>query len=70
MINDPIVEDIRRHRQAYGKENENDLDKIIESLRNSERYSKREVLNPGPKLRCVSGGTAEEQRDVPFTAKI
>ncbi|SLM29637.1 conserved hypothetical protein [Desulfamplus magnetovallimortis] len=70
MMKDPIVQDIRRHRKEYGKENENDLDKIIESLRTRERYSKRKVLNPGPKLRLVSTGTVGGPRIVPFSTKV
>ncbi len=51
MIKDPIVEEIRRHRQEHAEENQNDLDKIIKSLRTRERDSKGKVLNPGPKPR-------------------
>ncbi|MFP4350909.1 MAG: hypothetical protein ACLFQY_21675 [Desulfococcaceae bacterium] len=33
MMDDPIVEEIRRRRQEHAQENDNDLDKIIETLR-------------------------------------
>jgi hypothetical protein len=57
MIKDPIVEEIRRHRQEHAEENQNDLDKIIKSLRTRERDSKRKVLNPGPKSRLDKTGS-------------
>jgi hypothetical protein len=56
MIKDPIVEKIRRFRQEHAKENENDLNKIVDSLRKRERASKRKVLNPGPKSRLEKSG--------------
>ena len=57
MIKDPIVDEIRRYRQAHAKENKNDLDRIIESLRRRERDSKRNLMNPGPKLRLDKTGS-------------
>lgn len=57
MIKDPIVEEIRRHRQEHAKENKNDLDNIIKSLRKRERNSGRDVLNPGPKSRLDKTGS-------------
>ncbi|VEN74573.1 conserved hypothetical protein [Candidatus Desulfarcum epimagneticum] len=51
MMKDPIVDEVRRRRQEHAKENQNDLDRIIESFRRRERDSKRKTLNPGPKKR-------------------
>jgi hypothetical protein len=57
MINDPIVDEVRQHRQEHAKENKNDLNLIIESLRKWERDSKRKLLNPGPKPRLDKIGS-------------
>lgn len=57
MIKDPIVDEVRRHRQEHAKENKNDLNLIIESLRKRERASKRKLLNPGPKPRLDKTGS-------------
>jgi hypothetical protein len=57
MIKDPIVDEVRRHRQAYAKENNNDLDRIIESLRKQEQDSKRKQLDPGPKSKLDKTGS-------------
>jgi hypothetical protein len=57
MIKDPIVDEIRRLRQEHAKENNNDLNKIVDSLRKRERASKRIILNPGPKVRLEKIGS-------------
>lgn len=57
MIKDSIVNEIRRFRQEHAEENENDLNKIVDSLRKRERASKRKVLNPGPKSRLEKTGS-------------
>ncbi len=57
MINDPIVDEIRRYRQEHARENDYGLEKIIESLRKRERDSKRKLPNPGPKLRLDKTGS-------------
>ena len=49
MIEDPIVAEIRQYRKAHAAEHGNDLRRIVESLRQRERESDRETLNPGPK---------------------
>ena len=49
MIEDPIVEEIRRHRKAHAAEHGNDLGRIVQALRRRERESDRPLLNPGPK---------------------
>jgi len=40
MINDPIVEEIRRYRESHAEKYGNDLHKICEALRQKERKSK------------------------------
>jgi hypothetical protein len=51
MIEDPIVEDVRRHRQAHAAQNGYDLARIVQALRRRERESDRLLLNPGPNIR-------------------
>ena len=50
MINDPIVEEIRRYRQEHAALYGNDLSRIVEALRKKESESEHVKLNPGPKL--------------------
>jgi len=50
MIDDPIVEEVRRYRKKHSAQYGNDLNKIVEALRKKERESTRIKLNPGPKL--------------------
>jgi hypothetical protein len=57
MIKDPIVDEVRQHRQEHAKEHGNNLDRIVESLRKRERDSKRKLLNPGPKSRLEKTGS-------------
>ncbi len=57
MIKDPIIDEVRRHRQEYAKDNNNDLDRIIKSLRKKEKKSKRKRLNPGPKSKLGQTGS-------------
>jgi hypothetical protein len=47
MIDDPIVDEIRRIRQAYAERFDNDLHAICEDLRRQERQSDREFRTPG-----------------------
>ncbi len=49
MMNDPIVEEIRRVRKEHAAQYSNDLAKIAAALKEKERASGREYLNPGPK---------------------
>lgn len=49
MMNDPIVEEIRRFRKEHAAQHGNDLNRIAAVLREKERASGREYLNPGPK---------------------
>ena len=57
MIEDPIVDEVRRHRKEHAAEHGNDLKRIVEALRKRERESKRKLLNPGPKLRLDRTGS-------------
>lgn len=50
MIEDPIVEEIRRYRKEHAAQYGNDLDRIVEALRKRERELGRIYLNPGPKM--------------------
>ena len=43
MIDDPVVEEIRRFRKEHAARYGNNLQRIVEALREKER------LNPGPK---------------------
>ena len=50
MINDPIVEEVRKYRKEHASKYGNDLKRIVGALRKRELGSKRNLLNPGPKL--------------------
>ncbi len=49
MIDDSIVEEIRRFRKEHAAQYGNDLKRIVEALREKERLSKHTFLNPRPK---------------------
>lgn len=49
MIDDLIVEEIRRFRKEHAAQYGNNLQRIVEALREKERLSDRVRLNPGPK---------------------
>ena len=69
MINDPIVNEIRRIRQAYAAKFNNDLHAICEDLRRQERESGREFRTPArraeesprrePKLTATDAGARD-----------
>lgn len=59
MFPDPIVEEIREIRKAHAAKYGNDLDRIVEALREDERASSHVFVNPGPKL-LVPGKVSEE----------
>ena len=40
MIEDPIVEEVRRYRKEHAAQYGNDLKRIVEALRKKERVSK------------------------------
>ncbi len=50
MINDPIVEEVRRYRKEHAAQYDNNLIKIVEALRKKERESQRAIINLSPKL--------------------
>ena len=49
MIEDPIVSEVRKHREEHASSYGHDLRRIVAALRAREKTSKRPVLNPGPK---------------------
>lgn len=49
MTEDPIVAEIRRHREALAAKYGHDLRRIVEALRQREQQSGRPKLDPGPK---------------------
>ena len=57
MIRDPIVDEIRKYRQEHAEKYGNDLKRIVEALRKSERESKRKLIDPGPKFRLNETGS-------------
>mgnify|MGYP000573770244 CR=1 FL=1 len=57
MIEDPIVEEVRRHRKEHAAKYGNDLSRIVEALRKKERESTHAQLNPGPKLLLKQTGS-------------
>jgi len=50
MVDDPIVEEIRRYRKEHAAKYGNDIHRICEALRENQKKSKRKVVNFGPKL--------------------
>jgi hypothetical protein len=57
MIKDPIVFDVRKHREEHASYYGHDLKRIAAALRERERKSKRAILNPGPKYRLKQAGS-------------
>ncbi len=57
MIEDPIVDEVRRYRKEHAEKYGNDLKRIVEALRKRERESKRKLLNPGPEFRLDKTGS-------------
>ena len=49
MIEDSIVEEIRKYRAEHAARYDNDLNKICEALRQQEKQSEKEFVNFGPK---------------------
>jgi len=49
VIEDPIIAEVRKHRQEHRAYYGHDLKRIVAALREREQKSKRPVLNPGPK---------------------
>ena len=50
MIEDPIVEEIRKYRAKHAEHYNNDLNKICEALKAQEKQSKKEFIAFNPKL--------------------
>ena len=50
MIEDPIVEEVRHYREKHAAKYGNNLELIISIFRKKEHESKRNVLNPGPRM--------------------
>lgn len=48
MFPDPIVDELRQIRKEHAARYDNDLDRIVEALREDERASSHVFLNPGP----------------------
>jgi cytochrome c556 len=57
MIDDPIVEEIRRFRAAHAAKYGNDLDRIFAAIKQREAKSKRTFVNLGPKLLSLKTGS-------------
>ncbi|WP_295442228.1 hypothetical protein [uncultured Thiodictyon sp.] len=49
MIEDPIVSEVRKHREEHAASYGHDLRRIAAALRETEAKSSRPVFNPGPK---------------------
>ena len=49
MIEDPIVEEIRKYRAEHAARYNNDLNKICEALRQQEKKSQKEFVTFGPR---------------------
>ena len=61
MLDDPIVEEIRRIRRAHASKFGNDLSAIVEDIRRLERESGRQYVNFPPRLLAKEAeGTASD----------
>ena len=49
MYEDPIVSEIRQHRENHAKRYNHDLRRISEALRIKEQQSQREILDRNPR---------------------
>ena len=49
MIEDPIVAEVRKHREEHAAAFGHNLKRIAQALREHEAKSDRPLLNPGPK---------------------
>jgi len=57
MIEDPIVAEVRKHREEHASAYGHDLRKIVAALREREAQSRRPVLDPGPKYLLPKTGS-------------
>ena len=60
MIVDPIVDEIHRYRKEHAAQYGNDLNRIVEALREFERTSGREYVNFEPSCRVPAVKASEE----------
>ena len=49
MFDDPIVEEVRRHRQEHAAKYGNDIHRIFQAIREKEKTSKRKIVHFGPR---------------------
>jgi hypothetical protein len=57
MKSDPIVEEIRKHRQAHAARFNFDIAEICRALREVEKNSTRPIVNHPPRLLLKKSGT-------------
>jgi len=57
MIEDPVVEEVRKRREEHASAYGHDLRRIVAALQEREAQSKRLVLNPGPKYLLQKTGS-------------
>ncbi len=57
MIEDPIIEEVRRYRKQHAARYSNDLQRIVAALKAKEHNSKRELLEFGSKILLKQTGT-------------
>ena len=57
LIEDPIVNEIRLHREAHAAKYGNDLQKICDALRERQEKSDREVVKRKPHYRLHKTGS-------------
>ncbi|NNJ85095.1 MAG: hypothetical protein HKP13_09210 [Gammaproteobacteria bacterium] len=65
MIEDPVVEEIRKYRAEHAAHYGNDLRKICEALRKQEKKSQKEFVDFGPKLLQTKNMAACKSQQVP-----
>ena len=57
MIQDQIVQEIRKYRKKHAEKYGNDLNKIFNALKEQEKESKRKLINLEPKLILAKTGS-------------
>jgi hypothetical protein len=57
MFNDPIVDEVRKHRQQHAAKFNYDLDAIYKDLKEKEIASKRKIVSRSPKPFLKATGT-------------
>jgi hypothetical protein len=57
MIQDQIVQEIRKYRKEHAEKYGNDLNKIFNALKKQEKKSKRKLINLDPKLILAKTGS-------------